>query len=141
VFYEAKLFSMFRKKANAIAVLVAIVLTANQSVAQKEFPKQDLAFFESKVRPLLAERCYKCHSHKAKKLKGDLYLDSRKGALHGGDNGPAIKPGDLSGSLLIEAIRYRDPDLQMPPKTKLPVREIDCQPKALAGSSILWTAP
>ncbi|MFP6854902.1 MAG: DUF1549 domain-containing protein, partial [Opitutales bacterium] len=52
-------------------------------------------------------------------------LDSRKGVLHGGDLGPAVKPGDISGSLLIEAIRYRDPDLQMPPKTKLSDREIE----------------
>ena len=82
-------------------------------------------FFESKVRPLLIERCYECHSHKAKKLKGDLYLDSRKGVLQGGDIGPAVKPGNPADSLLIEAIRYRDPDLQMPPKTKLSDAEIE----------------
>ncbi|SVC77076.1 uncharacterized protein METZ01_LOCUS329930, partial [marine metagenome] len=116
---------MYGKKANAFLGLVLLSTSANLVVAKAEFSTEDLAFFESKVRPLLAERCYKCHSHKAKKLKGDLYLDSRKGALHGGDNGPAVKPGDLSGSLLIEAIRYRDPDLQMPPKTKLPGREIE----------------
>ena len=84
-----------------------------------------IAFFETKVRPLLINRCYDCHSHQAKKLKGALYLDSLKGALEGGDIGPAVKPGDLSGSLLIEAIRYRDPDLQMPPKSKLSSSEIE----------------
>jgi len=95
----------------------------------------ELAFFESKVRPLLINRCYDCHSHKAKKLKGALYLDSLKGVLRGGDIGPAVKPGDLSGSLLIEAIRYRDPDLQMPPKSKLSSTEIEILEKwVLSGA-------
>ena len=85
----------------------------------------ELAFFESKVRPLLSGRCYECHSHKAKKLKGDLYLDSRKGVLQGGDIGPSVKPGNPADSLLIEAIHYRDPDLQMPPKSKLSESEIE----------------
>jgi len=85
----------------------------------------ELAFFESKVRPLLSERCYECHSHKAKKLKGDLYLDSRKGVLQGGDIGPSVKPGNPADSVLIEAIHYRDPDLQMPPKSKLSDAEIE----------------
>ena len=123
--YEAYLFCMHGKKANAFLGLVLLSTSVNPGVAKETFSSEDLDFFESKVRPLLAERCYNCHSHKAKKLKGDLYLDSRKGALKGGDNGPAVKPGHLSGSLLIEAIRYRDPDLQMPPKTKLPKREIE----------------
>jgi hypothetical protein len=82
-------------------------------------------FFESKVRPLLSERCYECHSHKSKKLKGDLYLDSRKGVLQGGDIGASVIPGNPAGSLLIEAIHYRDPDLQMPPKSKLSAAEIE----------------
>ncbi|SVC65937.1 uncharacterized protein METZ01_LOCUS318791, partial [marine metagenome] len=109
----------------AFAGLVAFALLAKLAVAKEAFSLEDIAFFESKVRPLLAERCYKCHSRKAKKLKGDLYLDSRKGALHGGETGTAVKPGDVTGSLLVQAIRYRNPDLQMPPKTKLSVREID----------------
>ena len=116
---------MFGKKANAFLVIVLLFAAIKPVLAKEKFSSEDLDFFESKVRPLLAERCYKCHSHKAKKLKGDLYLDSRKGLLHGGDNGPAVKPGDLAGSLLIDAIRYRDPDLQMPPKTKLSEREIE----------------
>ncbi len=95
----------------------------------------ELAFFESKVRPLLIERCHECHSHKAKKLKGDLYLDSRKGVLRGGDIGPSVMPGNPAGSLLIEAIHYRDPDLQMPPKTKLSSTEIEILEKwVLSGA-------
>ena len=109
----------------AFAGLVAFALLAKLAVAKEAFSPEDIAFFESKVRPLLAERCYKCHSHKAKKLKGDLYLDSRKNALHGGETGSAVKPGDVAGSLLVQAIRYGNPDLQMPPKSKLSSREIE----------------
>lgn len=75
-------------------------------------------FFEAKIRPVLAESCYSCHSQKAEKLKGGLYLDTRDGVLKGGDNGPAIVPGDSEKSLLIKAIRYSSEELQMPPKNK-----------------------
>jgi mono/diheme cytochrome c family protein len=78
----------------------------------------DLAFFESKIRPLLAEHCYSCHSAKAEKLKGGLYVDSLEGLLKGGDLGAALIPGDADKSLLLKAVRYIDADLQMPPKGK-----------------------
>ena len=81
-------------------------------------------FFEQKIRPVLAERCYQCHSATSQKLKGGLHLDSREGALKGGDTRSAIIPGDPEKSLLIEAIRYENTDLQMPPKKKLTESEI-----------------
>jgi hypothetical protein len=76
-------------------------------------------FFEQKIRPVLVERCYQCHNATSEKLKGGLHLDSREGALKGGDTRAAIVPGDPDKSLLIEAIRYENTDLQMPPKKKL----------------------
>jgi hypothetical protein len=76
-------------------------------------------YFEKKIRPVLAEYCYECHSHKAEKLKAGLYLDSRDGMLRGGESGAAVLPGDPTKSRLIEAIGYGNPDLQMPPKRKL----------------------
>ncbi len=79
---------------------------------------EQLAFFESKIRPILVDNCYKCHSHEAEKLKGGLSLEYRDSVLKGGENGPAIVPGDAEKSLLIKAVRYTDPDLQMPPKDK-----------------------
>ncbi|HEV2207626.1 MAG TPA: PSD1 and planctomycete cytochrome C domain-containing protein [Verrucomicrobiae bacterium] len=80
-----------------------------------------LQFFENHVRPILSENCYKCHSQQAEKIKAGLLLDTREGVLKGGDSGPAIVPGDPEHSLLVKAIRYTDPDLQMPPKgRKLP---------------------
>ena len=85
---------------------------------------EQIHFFESKVRPLLAESCYECHSEKAGKKKGGLWLDRRAGWAVGGDSGAAIIPGDVEGSLLIQMIRYHDPDIAMPPKKKLRDAEI-----------------
>jgi hypothetical protein len=77
----------------------------------------DLQFFETKIRPLLVEKCYKCHSREADKIKGGLMLDTREAWLHGGDSGPAITPGKPDDSVLIKAVRYIDDDLLMPPES------------------------
>ena len=61
---------MLGKKANAFVALIFMVLSPKWIAAKESFSAEELAFFESKVRPLLSERCYDCHSHKAKKLKG-----------------------------------------------------------------------
>jgi hypothetical protein len=76
---------------------------------------EDLEFFEKKIRPVLVARCYSCHSAEAKKVKGGLKLDSRHDLLKGGENGPVIVPGNAESSRLIEAVRYQNADLQMPP--------------------------
>src|SRR5205823_2226696 len=60
--------------------------------------------------------CYKCHSQQAEKVRAGLLLDTKEGVLKGGETGPAIIPGEPEKSLLIKAVRYADPDLQMPPK-------------------------
>ena len=69
-------------------------------------------FFEKKIRPLLAERFYPCHSARAGKASGGLTLDSRDGLLRGGDSGPSLVPGDPDHSLLIKAVRREDDSLQ-----------------------------
>lgn len=81
---------------------------------------EDLSFFESKIRPALIEHCYECHSEESGKRKGGLLLDRRDGWLLGGDSGTAAVAGNPDDSLLIQTIRYQDPDLEMPPKAKLP---------------------
>lgn len=81
--------------------------------------KDESDFFEKKIRPVLVEKCYKCHSAEHKKAKGQLLLDNQESTLKGGENGPAVVPNDLEQSLLIKAIRYSDKDLQMPPDGKL----------------------
>ncbi|MDB5338954.1 MAG: Protein of unknown function (DUF1553)/Protein of unknown function (DUF1549)/Planctomycete [Planctomycetaceae bacterium] len=83
----------------------------------------EIEYFEKEVRPLLATHCYQCHSV-GKKQKGGLLLDSREGLLTGGDTGPALVPGKSAESRLVEAIRYDNVDLKMPPKGKLKDDEI-----------------
>lgn len=97
-----------------------LALTAGGMFAAEPAPlsSADQQFFENKIRPVLVENCYKCHSRDADKVKGGLLLDSREALLHGGLSGAAIVPGDPEKSLLIEAIRYANEDLQMPPKGK-----------------------
>ena len=81
-----------------------------------------LEFFESKVRPILAEHCLGCHG--AGKQKAGLRLDTRAAMMRGGESGPILKPGAPEASRLIEVIRYGG-DVQMPPKRKLSEAEID----------------
>ncbi|MGE3821272.1 MAG: c-type cytochrome domain-containing protein, partial [Isosphaeraceae bacterium] len=82
-----------------------------------------IAFFESEVRPLLAESCQKCHG--ATKQTADLRLDSREAVVKGGASGPAVVPGDPDASLLIQAVRHSLDDVKMPPKGKLPNEAIE----------------
>ena len=81
-----------------------------------------MEFFEAKIRPVLAEHCYQCHSVKSEKIKAGLLMDSRAGLLKGGESGPAVVPGKPDDSLLIKAVRHDQAlDLSMPPKKpKLP---------------------
>jgi mono/diheme cytochrome c family protein len=80
-------------------------------------PAEGLAFFESKVRPLLIAQCYSCHSDKA--VQGGLRLDSRDALLKGGEHGAALVAGKPEQSLLIRAVQYSDKSLLMPPKGRL----------------------
>jgi cytochrome c553 len=80
-----------------------------------------IEFFESKVRPILADRCLECHG--PEKQKGNLKLDSLAGMLKGGDSGPALALEKPDESLLLQVIGYAS-DIKMPPKSKLPEREI-----------------
>ena len=84
---------------------------------------QDADFFERRVRPVLANNCYACHSASAKTPFAGLRLDSRELVLRGGDHGPAIIPGDPARSRLIQAVRHVG--LRMPPSGKLKPEEIE----------------
>jgi uncharacterized membrane protein len=96
-------------------ILSLTVLAAIGTAQAAEPTKEQLDFFEKKVRPILSEKCYKCHSVEAGKSKGGLTLDTQAATLKGGEGGPAVVPGDLSNSLLITAVSYKDKDLKMPP--------------------------
>src|SRR5438477_297745 len=79
---------------------------------------EQLDFFEKKIRPVLKENCYECHSSESKKVKGGLLLDTREGLEKGGDSGSAIVAGKPNKSLLLQTMRHEDsdPDMAMPPK-------------------------
>ena len=98
--------------------IVVWCLVFGVSALATEPTAEQIEFFESKVRPIFADQCYSCHSEKAEKVKGGLRLDMREALLKGGTSGAVITPGDPDASLLIKAVRYTDPDLQMPPKDK-----------------------
>ena len=82
-----------------------------------------VAFFEAKIRPLLVDNCYNCHSADTN-AKGGLRVDDRNGLLTGGDRGPAVVPRDPARSRLIEAVSYTNPKLQMPPKKQLSAQQV-----------------
>ena len=98
-------------------LLAALAATGAPAFAAvtAEPTKEQAAFFESKIRPILADNCYKCHSLEKGKSKGGLTLDTRDGVLKGGEAGPAVVPGKPEESPMIKAVGYHDKDLQMPP--------------------------
>ena len=104
--------------ATALCSLVGAVHAADDS--------QQLEFFETKIRPVLIQQCYKCHSVEAQqkgKLKGGLLLDDRAGIRRGGESGAAVVPGNPKNSLLLSALRHDG--LEMPPNGKLPATVIE----------------
>ena len=104
--------------------MAAIGLVSGQlSFAQDRLTRDQQRFFESKIRPVLVEHCYECHSAKADEVGGKLLLDTREGIRAGGESGPAVVPGKPSSSLLLIAMQHSDSNLIMPPKdygSKLP---------------------
>ena len=94
----------------------------NSEAADKLAPAQ-VEFFETKIRPVLINRCYECHSQKSKIVKGGLLLDSKDATRKGGESGAAVVPGKPAESLLMAALQYDG--LEMPPKGKLPANVIN----------------
>ena len=105
-------------RASTLAFCLPGLLAFAVSARAADLPKQQVDFFESKIRPILADNCYQCHSMEQGKSKGGLTLDTRDGWMHGGEDGQVIDPGNPVKSMLIVAIGYSDKDLQMPPKDK-----------------------
>ena len=104
----------------------AVILFAVSCVfgAESDQTVDGVAYFEKHVRPLLVRHCYQCHSEKSEKREGELLLDSRQGWLQGGDSGSAVVAGDVEASLLIQAVRYNDTALQMPPTKPLDADDV-----------------
>jgi mono/diheme cytochrome c family protein len=100
--------------------LVLLAATAPALFAQPASGSVDADLFETKIRPLFAEKCYACHTDAR---MGGLQLDSREHFLKGGKSGPIAIPGDPDASLLVKALRY-DANPKMPPTGKLPAEQI-----------------
>ena len=118
-----------------LAILSTVALVSTWGIADVDIvslESQDgIAFFEKEIRPILHESCLECHSSESKS-KGGLLLDSRVGIEAGGDSGAVIVKGDPNASLLIEAIRYNNRDLQMPPDGPLPPDKVATLEKWIA---------
>ena len=109
------------KSASKSGVTLAVWLIGLASAATAQVPTEEQTqFFEQKIRPVLVEHCYSCHSvaaHESKKLQGRLFLDSADGLLDGGESGAAIVKGKAAESLLLKALKYDG--MEMPPAGKL----------------------
>src|SRR4051794_17593374 len=108
----------------ALAALIPAALATSHASGQEPAPSAEaIRLFEARIRPVLADQCFKCHG--PEKQKAGLRLDSRSAMLGGGDSGPAIVPGQPEESLLVEALRYEVDGLQMPPSKKLPDEQVE----------------
>ena len=112
----------------AVLLVVASCLAPGWCAASKAVATDERVateFFEKKIRPLLAKHCYECHARDKAGDSGELAVDSRAALLKGGDRGPIIVAGKPEESMLLKAVKYSDPKLQMPPEGKLPDAEIE----------------
>jgi len=107
---------MLRANIAAIWLAFAALLWSGSGRAAEP----EIEFFEKRIRPILVQHCYECHSTEAKRPRAGLYLDSRDGVRKGSETGPVLVPGKPSESKLLAAIRYTKPGLKMPPTGKLP---------------------
>lgn len=99
-----------------ITLLIFACALADASASDEDPAK--LEFFESNIRPVLVEHCYKCHSQQSKTVRGGLLLDSKAGVAHGGESGAAVVPGQPDESLLLSSLKHES--YEMPPDRKLP---------------------
>jgi hypothetical protein len=107
--FTSTLFLATASLAGAAAIPTATIVNEKDSAAGIEF-------FEKNIRPVLAQKCYGCHSKESGKQKGGLSLDSREGIRMGGDSGHAVEPANPKDSLLLYAIQYEDKEMAMPPQ-------------------------
>ncbi len=107
----------------AVCSIACLLWLSATNLSADELTAEESKFFETKIRPVLINECYRCHSSESGNAKGGLRLDTKRLTQMGGSSGPAIVPGDLDESLLFGAIRHED--FVMPPKKKLSQDVID----------------
>ena len=106
-------------RARLFAAIFGLTVPAALAQSNPKPAPEDLEFFESRIRPVLAKNCYFCHSREGKTSRGGLVVDTREGIRQGGESGHAVVPGDPEASVLLQAVRY-DGTRKMPPMGKLP---------------------
>ena len=137
VLFSALLASSLISTAEAQGKPQSRLESLGESPPEVKDSQESLAFFESKIRPVLVEQCYSCHSQEAAtkgKLKGGLYLDSKEGLQRGGDTGPALSSEHTEESLILKALRYEE--YEMPPSGKLSANIIEDFERWIAQGAI-----
>lgn len=109
---------------HCLTLLGILALSPALAASEKAPSATDIEFFEKKVRPLLHQHCYECHSAGAKKIQGGLLLDTATRVMKGGRSGPIVVPGKPAESTLIAVVAHQHKDLKMPPAGKLSVEQI-----------------
>ena len=125
-----------------VAAAVDAAPSQNKTAAKAKAKSVDadkVRFFENKVRPILVRRCYSCHG--PKQQKSGLRLDSRSGMMRGGESGAVIVPGHPDESRVIEVIRHSDDDIKMPPKAKLPAKQIEVLIRWIRSGAVWPNSP
>lgn len=100
----------------SLLACAALIVAPWAAAADEPLSEADRAFFETKIRPVLVNQCYECHSAESDAAEGGLRLDTRSTVLEGGGRGPAVVPGKPEESWLLTSIAHGDADLKMPPK-------------------------
>ena len=113
--------SRYKSLHTKVAFVTAHILFVNVCLLAADEQDQ-FEFFEKRIRPVLIQSCYECHSSQADEPGGGLRLDSRAGVLAGGESGVVVVPGKPAESLLISALHYDA--LEMPPRNPLPAEVV-----------------
>jgi cytochrome c553 len=114
--------------------MLAMLVMLSTPASAAEPDAAALEFFEKQVRPLLVTHCYECHADG--ESSGGLALDTRAGLIAGGDSGPAVVPGKPDESRIVEAVRYANPDLQMPPHNRLSAADVAVFERWVAAGAV-----
>jgi mono/diheme cytochrome c family protein len=114
------------------AIVLTLLSLAAPSLRAQSTPAASPDFFETKIRPILANNCYGCHTNSA---LGGLRLDSLEAMIEGGAGGPALKPGSPAASSLVTRVKESDANLRMPKGGKLKPQDIaDLEAWVAAGA-------
>ncbi|MDB5311787.1 MAG: hypothetical protein JWO38_5989 [Gemmataceae bacterium] len=125
--------SAIRMVLSGFGLAVALTAVLAQAVRAGGPSAEGVAFFEKEVRPLLVEKCQRCHG--SKKQEGGLRVDSRAALLKGGESGPAVVPGKGDKGTLLAAVRHQG-EAKMPPDGKLADTRIEALARWIADGAV-----